>query len=100
MLDVKEDATQDEKGLEETNHCDIGQKHPSLIDMINGIENGRFSNLTDAIQFSDTCLKCSLFDLSQKDHYRCACLGKCPGVTLSYDTNSYLLKKIKTVYSL
>lgn len=66
----------------------------SLADEVASLESGRFATLTTCVNFKDVCKECNYWDKSQIDSYRCACIGQCPGVTLSKKLKDYILRSL------
>jgi hypothetical protein len=68
-----------------------------FIEKAKSIDNGRFSNIIDAVSINDTCFKCYFFapDINNPGHgYRCRCIGSCPAATIKSDVWNYIFRKI------
>ena len=69
----------------------------SFSERLIAIDDGRFEKLIEAMDgTSDYCERCRFWTGNEADgQARCACIGSCPGVTLSERLKDYLKEKLK-----
>lgn len=65
----------------------------NLKEQVAAIDDGRFEAIAK-LDFSDSCRRCRTWTGEGAGGYRCACLGSCPGVTLSEEMKDYIKRKI------
>jgi len=65
------------------------------LDQLKSIQNGRLIPLIESLDFKEVCFECTYFDSSQSKRYRCACLGSCPGITLSPGMVSTMINSVE-----
>lgn len=59
------------------------------------IDDGRFEKVLNGLNVKPVCEGCNTFNPLKRESYKCAVLGRCPGITLSDRTKEYLIKRCK-----